>query len=45
MLAGKAIMYATDPILSKISNGPQNRGANFAQFPSLSEILLGLTWR
>ena len=43
MLASNAILYAIGPILSKISNGPQNLGANFAQLLSFIEILFGFS--
>jgi hypothetical protein len=45
MDAGNASIYATSPILSRISNGPQNLAANFEQFPSLRELLLAFTFR
>ena len=45
MLTSKAIIYATDPILSRILNGTQNHGTNLEQFMSLSDLLLALTRR
>jgi hypothetical protein len=45
MDAGNAIIYVTGPILSRISNGPQNLVANLEQFPSLKELLLAFNFR
>lgn len=45
MLAGNTILYATGPILSKTSNGPQYRGASLAQFSSFNELFLGFIHR
>jgi hypothetical protein len=38
-------IYATGPILSRISNGPQYLGANFGKLPNFSELFLDFTFR
>lgn len=38
-------LYATGPIISRISNGPQHYGANLAHVPILRELFLGLVLR
>jgi hypothetical protein len=43
MEAGNESMYATGPILSNISNGPQNLEAIFVQLPNFKELFLGFT--
>ena len=42
---GKESMYATCPILSRISNGSQTYAANFEKFPNLRELLLAFTFK
>jgi hypothetical protein len=44
MEAGNESMYATGPILSNISNGPQNLAASFGQLPYFKDIFLGFTF-
>ena len=44
ILGGGDNWYATDPILDKLSNGPQYLGANFKYFLSIKEIFLGFTF-
>ena len=39
MDASKANMYATSPIFSNISKGPQYIAANFGKLPNLIELL------
>ena len=43
MIAINAILYATGPILSSTSNGPQHLGDNLAQLPCFKELFLDLT--
>jgi hypothetical protein len=45
MDAGNARIYAIGPILSRISNGPQNLATNLAQFPNFRELLLAFNFR
>ena len=45
MEANNASMYATGPILSNISNGPQTLAANFVQLPNFNELFLGFTFK
>ena len=40
-----ASLYATGPILSSTSNGPQYLGDNLAQLPRFKELFLALTLR
>jgi hypothetical protein len=41
----KFIMYEIGPILSNISNGPQNIAANFVQRTNFNELFLGFTFK
>ena len=43
--AGNESMYATGPILSRISNGPQNHASNLAQLPNFRELMLAFTFK
>ena len=45
MHAGNASMYATSPIFSNISKGPQYLAANFGQLPNLSKLLFAFTFK
>ena len=45
VLSGNASLYATGPILSSTSNGPQYLGDSLAQIPSFKELFLRLTVR
>jgi hypothetical protein len=45
MEAGNASMYATGPILSNISNGPQNLATIFVQLPNFKQIFLGFAFK
>ena len=45
VLVGNAILYATGPILSSTSNGPQYLGESLEQLPLFRELFLSLTLR
>ena len=40
MEADNASMYATGPILSNISNGPENLAVIFVQLPNFKDLFL-----
>ena len=45
MWVGNAISYATGPLLTSISKGPQNLGANLPHLPKLNKLCFDFTFK